>query len=135
MEPSIIFLYIVYAISIIILISAGFIYAFLIIPLVWKLAKVKNGLKVLRQLLLSKSIIAECTILIALFSLTARFIIPDINLLRYIITFTILAFSLTLLAKAIIDRRIFKNNFSQKSQDLHEKFEEEEIRIDKNKKK
>lgn len=135
MEPSVIFLYIVYAISIIILVIAGFIYAFLIIPLVWRLAKVKNGLRILRHLLLSKSIIAECTILIALFSLTARFIIPDINMLRYIITFTILAFSITLLAKAIIDRKIFKNNFSSKSIEMHEKFDKEEVRIDKKKKK
>lgn len=132
MDKSLIFLYTVFAISIFILILAAINYAFLIIPLVWRLARVRNGLITLRRLLLWKAILAEITIVIVLFALTIRFITPDVNILRYIITFAIFSLCLTLFGKSVFDRRIFKNNFSIKNMELHAKFEaEENSRIDK----
>lgn len=122
-ESSLLFLYIIFILSIIMLTVAGIIYAAFVIPLQYKESKVKNGLSILRHQMLLKGILALVVIVISIFCLTARFIITDVTTLRYIITSAIFVFCLGWLGKAIIDYQIYHQQFSPKSKALHEKIE------------
>lgn len=116
------FLYIIYFTSVFILVITAVIYSLFIIPLLWRLSKVKNGLAILRKQLLAKGVLAGIAIFFAIFALTARYIISDVETLRVIITFTVLVFSLTFLGKAIIDLKIFRHSFSTKGIEENKKF-------------
>lgn len=122
-ENSLLLLYIVFVVSIIILLVAGVIYAAFVIPLQYKESKVKNGLTTLRHQMLTKGILALSVIVIAIFCLSARFIISDLPTLRYIMFIAILVFCFGLLGKAIIDYQIYHQQFSPKSKALHEKID------------
>lgn len=130
MSNSFLFLYIIFALSIIILVIAGIVVAAFVIPLQYKESKVKNGLATLRKHMLIKGLLAETVILLAIFCLIARFIIPNADILRYLITGMILVFSLGLLGKALIDFKIYHQQYTPESKKLHERIAQMEHKRD-----
>lgn len=126
-DPSLIFLYIVFFISILLYVIAGFITAAFVIPLQYEQSKVKNGLRGLRKQMLLKGLFALTVILASIIALTLRFFPFDENILRYIIVTMIAIHAGGTLGKSIIDFKIYHTQYSDENKKLHEKFEKEEI--------
>lgn len=122
-----------YAISIIVIFIAGAIVASTVIPLQWKEAEVKNGLRTLRKQMLAKGLLTLTIVTAALIALTIRYFITDLDLARIIISGLVICFALSLLGKALIDYKIYHQSYTPENKKLHEKFEvlEEKIAHDK----
>lgn len=123
MENSLVFLYIVFFISIIFYVTAGFITLALVLPLQFKEAGIRNGLRRLRKQMLAKGALAGIVITASIIGLTSRFFISDVDTFRYIITVMILIHALGTLGKSIIDLLIYHQQYSPESKELHKKIE------------
>ena len=123
MENSLSFLYIVFFIAIILHVVAGVIITMFVIPLQLKEAEVKNGLRLLRKQMLLKGFLSLTVIVVSVLALTLRYIVPDPIVSRYLIVALILAHAIGMLAKAIIDHKIYHAQYSQESLDMHLRIE------------
>lgn len=141
MEISLIYLYASYFLVVPLLVMAAIIYAAFVIPLQYKESRVKNGLAVLRKQMLAKGTLAFATCVLAAFSIVGRFVFSDPVIWRYLIVTAIDVFAICMFGKALIDFRIYHQQFSEESKKLHEKFEKHELKekleakLDKKKKK
>lgn len=139
MNNDLVFLYSGYIVSIILLIASGLLNPIYVIWRQYKQAEVKNGLGKLRKQKLTQGVFTEIVILVALFSLTARFFIHDPSILRYIITIAILFFSVFVASVVLVEVLIYNQSYTDREKELHEliaKIESGEIGlIDRKKKK
>lgn len=119
MENSLSFLYIAFFIAIVLHVAAGVIITAFVIPLQVKQVGVKNGLRSLREQMLMKGFLSLTVIVASILALTLRYIIPDPEILRYVIVTLILVHAIGMLGKAIIDLKIYHGQYSQESKDLH----------------
>lgn len=94
-----------------------------VIPLQMKEAGVKNGLAFLRKQLLAKGFLAITTIITAVLALTIRNVITDLDLARFLVSGTVLVFSLSILGKAIIDYKVYHQQYTDENKDLHARFD------------
>lgn len=121
MEDSLLFLYIVYIGSIIIHILALIVHATYVIPLQIREARVQNGLKTLRILMLASGLTMVLISLITIFVLSMRFFVPAGDLSRYLAVSLILLHSIGFLVFALIKRKMYQQQYSIKQKELHSK--------------
>lgn len=124
------FLYTIYFLSIIIIVIGLIINTVYLMPLFVKLARVKNGLAKLRKLMLVQAVLNELLGISALLTLTLRFFI-DGEFARYSITLFVLLFSLFFLALIGVWAIMFKQQFTPRQIELHEKIDKQEKKDDK----
>ena len=122
------FLYTVFFISIILHIAAGIITAAFVIPLQLQQVGVKNGLAKLRKQMVVKGFLSLVVIMSSILALTLRYVIHDIDILRYIIVTLILIHSLGALGKSYIDYEIYHQQYTEENKEIHEKIEREELK-------
>lgn len=131
---SLTFLYIGYFISIGLYVATILLEASLVIPLQFKEAGVKNGLKVLREQLLMKGVVSLVVALTSVMALTSRYFLDgEIN--RYVIVIAIVVNALGIFAKAFLDYRIYHQEYTEVNKQFHARVAEMEAKEKKNKKK
>lgn len=133
MDNSLIFLYVVFAVSIVLYILAAITIAGFVIPLQVEQTGVKNGLVWLRRTMLRKEFLSILVIIASIFALTARFFIHEVEILRYIITSLIFIHAFGTYGKAKYDRDIYTHQYSDESKELHRKIDALEKGIEKRK--
>lgn len=116
-DYDLLFLYTGFMVAIFALIVAGLLNPFFVIRLQMKQAQVRDHLAKLRNQMLAMGFITEIVIIIAIFCLTARFIVTDLALLRILVTTAILFFSLNILAMVLIFIQIYNQNYSNLSEE------------------
>lgn len=119
-------LYIAYAVSALMLCFTVAIILFQVIPLQWREMKVRNGLAVLRKQLLSKGILDLTTALAAIVALGIRYLVDGIDARRYVVAFLLLTLSAGFLIRSILDRQIYRSNYTAKNKKLHDEFADRE---------
>lgn len=124
MDPSLIFLYILFGAAILMHIVAGILTSAFVLPLQYKEAQVKNGLGALRIQLLKRGVLGLTVIVVSIISLTLRFVVHDIEVLRYVISFMIFLHGFGTLGKSIIDLKIYHQNYSPEQKRNHEILEQ-----------
>lgn len=115
MDKSILFLYVVFLLSIGIYLAALAITAGFIMPLQLKLSGVKNGLIKLRKQMLLEGWLDVATATLWVITLTVRYIIPDQNILRYILVSMIFVQAVVLVARQINKAKIYKQDYTPKN--------------------
>lgn len=127
MNDSLLFLYIVYIYAIFFFIISIIVSVSMVLPLVWKQAKVKNGLRKLRYQMLARQMLGVALSITFVFALTSRFFISgDLN--RYIIVCMVLLSSLIILCKTLIDFVAYRQQFTAENISFHAKVEEQELK-------
>lgn len=111
----------VYIASIGIHILALIVHGTWVIPLQIKEAGVKNGLKKLRVLFLASGITIMMLSIISILVLSARFFVPEGQWARYYYLALILFHSFGFLTFSIIKRIMYKQQYSDKQKELHNK--------------
>ena len=119
MDNSLTFLYIVFFFSIILLISSLVLTLMFIFPLQIKQANVKNGLLKLRKQLLTWGVFTIIITIVSIFSLTMRYLIKDVDILRYMITTMIFLFSLGMFVQSLIFYRIYHQEYTSENKKHH----------------
>lgn len=120
MENSLTFLYVVYFISVAIHAFTLFFALAFVIPLQVREARVRNGLVKLRKLMLTGGIIIISLSMISILALTSRYYLDGV-IVRYVTVALILLHSLGFLSFTLIQRAIYKSQYSERQKDLHEK--------------
>lgn len=123
MENSLLFLYTAFFIAITLNIIAGVIVAAFVIPLQAKEAGVKNGLLLLRKQMLTKGALSLMVIVSTILVLALRMTDPDPLIARYTVSALILIHAMGILGKSYIDYKIYHQQYSQVSKDMHERIE------------
>ena len=126
-QQSLIFLYVVFFLSIALYIAGGFITSAFVIPLQYEQSKVKNGLVVLRKYMLKKGVLSLVVIIFSILALTLRFLPLEEHMYRYIIVTIIFVHALGTCSKSVVDYRIYHQQYSEDSKKLHELFENHEL--------
>lgn len=112
MDNSTTFLFIAYALSITVYVVSTVIILTFVVPLQIKMAEVKNGLiKLRRQLLIREAINLLFTIITIAF-LSLRFSGVNVHIVRYLLGTMVVAQSILILTKAIIDKRIYHQDYT-----------------------
>lgn len=120
---SLTFLYTVYLISILILIVGVLINIAYILPLQIKQARVKNGLAMLRRLMLAQGFLNLLVGTLLISALTSRFFVHGEEA-RYIGVTLVLLISLGFLTFTSIWVAMYRQQFTPKQVELHEKIDE-----------
>ena len=103
-------------------VAGVFIVAF-VIPLQLKQVEVKNGLIKLRKQMLTKGVLSIIVIIATIAVLATVLIAPDIDILAYFIAGLVLIQAIGILGKSFIDYKIYHQQYSQVSKDMHERIE------------
>lgn len=114
MDTSILFLYIVFGISIVIYVATIIITLILVIPMQAKELKVNDGLRTLRMQMIFKGVLSLIVATASILALTSRFIFGTGDLLRYVITSIIFIHALSLFLQSYIDYRIYHQDYKPK---------------------
>lgn len=122
MIDSLQFLYIVYFVSIVVLVISVIITSFFVIPLQYKESKVRNGLLPLRMNLLKYGSTILFLSVLTIITLSLRFIVSG-DLARYMIVILILFYSIGFLYLSIIGARIWRTNYSAENKELHRRID------------
>ena len=122
-QESLVFLFVIYGLAVFIHFVALFVHAGYVIPLQIREANVKNGLRSLRVLMLASGLVMIALNIVSIFVLTSRFFIPAGDLYRYLSVFMVLLHAIGFLAFAIIKRKMYRTQYSDKQKELHEKIE------------
>lgn len=123
MENSLDILFLLLAFSIFLHTMAGVIVLAFVIPLQVREAGVKNGLASLRRQMLAKGIISLLVVVVSIIVLTIRFLTDNVEFLRYAYGFLIFLHALGILAKAIIDFKVYHQQYTPENKELHAKVE------------
>lgn len=125
---SLTFLYIIYFLSIILLICGVLQNIVYLLPLQIKQARVRNGLASLRRLMLMQGFLNLIVGLVAIASLTSRFFISG-DLARYVTVLLVLAFSLGFFTFTTIWVLMYKQQFTNTQKRLHDKIAAQEAKL------
>lgn len=120
---SLTFLYVVYIVSIIILLIGILINVAYILPLQIKQAKVKNGLASLRRLMLAQGFLNLAVGTFLVIALTSRFFMHG-EIIRYVAVILVLFISISFFTFTSIWVIMYRQQFTAKQVKLHEKIEE-----------
>lgn len=118
------FLYVVFSLSIFVLIVAAVVAGAFVIPLQMKEAGVKNGLNKLRKQLLLKGFLDFGMIIIAVSTLLMRYVIHDQEVLRYLTVTLVFFFSISFLGHVLIDFLTYRQNYTPENKKIHAQIEE-----------
>jgi hypothetical protein len=114
-------LYLIYFLAVGIHVIAGIITLAFVIPLQFQQTKVKNGLIMLRKQMLLKGVLSVIVAIVSVFALLGRWLPFDGVLLQYAILLFISTHALGLLGKSVIDYKIYHQQYSEHSKNMHEK--------------
>lgn len=109
---SLIFLYIVFGISIVFYICTVLITVALVIPRQTHEAKIRDRLAKLRRQMQANGALSLIVAFVSIIALTSRYFVGAGDLYRYIITTAIFVHALCLLAQAILHYRIYHQDYS-----------------------
>lgn len=112
MDASTTFLFVAYALSIAVYVVSTVMILTFVIPLQIKMAEVKNGLIKLRKQLLVREAINLMFTIITIVFLGLRFSGFDVNIVRYLLGAMVVVQSILILTKAIIDKRIYHQDYT-----------------------
>lgn len=113
------FLYVVYGISIVLLVVSILVSVGFVIPLQIGQMGIKNGLVLLRRQLLTKRALGIIGSIIAILSLLSRFIFGNTDFARYVVVSLVFVFSLRDLVDSCIDSWIYHTQYTEKSIEFH----------------
>lgn len=131
---SLTFLYIIYIISIIILLIGVLINAIYILPLQIKQAKVKNGLAGLRIFMLAQGSLNLLVGIFLIIALASRFFTEG-DTVRYATATIMFVISIAFFTFTLIWVFMYRQQFTPRQVKLHAKIEKEEKKIEKEEKK
>lgn len=117
---SLTYLYIVFGLSVAILIIALAIHVFGVVRLQFREAQVKDSLQSLRYSMRTWGITMSIVMLSGIISLTARFFISG-EAARWMITTMVLIFCIGMLSSSLLWFRMLREKFSDENKELHDK--------------
>lgn len=117
---NLIFLTTVYYLSIFLHIVALVIALAFVIPLQIKEARVKNGLKKLRKLMLMSGLTIIFLSVVSIIALSIPLVARGSEIARYISVTTVLLHSIGFLIFALIKRQIYREQYSTEQKEFHE---------------
>lgn len=127
---SLTFLYIGYFVAIFLYIATFVLETSTVLPLQFRQAGVKNGLKKLRDQLLAKGMMTDLVAITSIIALTSRYFI-DGELNRIVIVIVILTNAFGTFYKSYLDNRIYNQEYTEDNILRHEKIDKFEKGLDK----
>ena len=118
---SLTFLYVVYAISIVLLLLTIIVRLSLNLPKQLEQFKYEDGLNTLKNKIIAKEILLILICIIAIFCLLSRYIINEAETARYIIVFLVFLFSFFLFVDSVVGSSIYRDDYTQRVADFRKK--------------
>lgn len=120
-------LYTIYFFAVFLHVVAGILTMAFVIPLQFQQSKVKNGLVLLRRQMLIKGLLSLIVIIVSVFALMGRWLPFNGDTIRYAVLLFISTHAVGILGKSYIDYRIYHQQYSEHSKQMHQKIHTLEV--------